>query len=226
MNIVKRHEVITTADGSRTLYLVDLDEQYHSVNGAITESKHVFLKNGLEFLSSKSRIRILEIGFGTGLNALLTAQFAIERNIDISYYAIEKYPLDSETLAQLNYDKLIGKDVEVLFHAIHTIKWEKMVEISPLFRLLKFEADFLSFIFSCNSKVDLIYFDAFGPDKQPEMWSQSVFSRLYELLAPGGAIVTYSAKGEVRRRMAIAGFTVERLPGPPGKREMLRGIKK
>jgi tRNA U34 5-methylaminomethyl-2-thiouridine-forming methyltransferase MnmC len=224
--IVKRPEVITTSDGSKTLYLIELDEQYHSINGAITESKHVFLKNGLEFSGAKHSLALLEIGFGTGLNALLTAEFAIENNIKISYYAVEKYPLKPDITNELNYGKLIGHHAEVLFDAIHRSEWEKMVEICPFFRIFKIEADLIEFLEKFNTSVDLVYFDAFGPDKQPEMWGHSVFSKLFDLLSPEGVIVTYSAKGEVRRRMASAGFIMERLPGPPGKREMLRGIKK
>lgn len=225
-NIVKRPEVITTSDGSKTLYLIELDEQYHSVNGAITESRHVFIKNGLEFSSAKQSLNLLEIGFGTGLNALLTAEYAIENKIKISYFAIEKNPLNTEIICELNYGKLLGGNAELLFDAIHSVEWGKMVEIDPFFRIFKIETDLVGFSFKFNTPFDLVYFDAFGPDKQPEMWIPSVFLNLFEILSSGGVIVTYSAKGEVRRRMASAGFAVERLPGPPGKREMLRGIKK
>lgn len=223
---MKRPEVITTSDGSKTLYLIELDEQYHSVNGAITESRHVFLKNGLEFSSVKPSLNLLEIGFGTGLNALLTAEYAIENKIKISYFTIEKYPLKPGIISELNYGKLLGNNAELYFGAIHSAEWEKMVDIHPFFRIFKIEADLLESGYKFNSTFDLVYFDAFGPDKQPEMWIPSIFLSLFEILSSGGVIVTYSAKGEIRRRMASAGFSVERLPGPPGKREMLRGIKK
>lgn len=223
---VKRPEVITTSDGSKTLYLIELDEQYHSVNGAITESRHVFLKNGLEFSGAKQSLNLLEIGFGTGLNALLTAVYAIENKIKISYFTIEKYPLIPDIISELNYGDLLGGNAEILFDAIHSSEWGKMVEIDPFFRICKIETDLVEFNFKFNTPFDLVYFDAFGPDKQPEMWNHFVFLSLFEMLSSGGVIVTYSAKGEVRRRMASAGFAVERLPGPPGKREMLRGIKK
>jgi tRNA U34 5-methylaminomethyl-2-thiouridine-forming methyltransferase MnmC len=224
--IVNRPEVITTSDGSTTLYLIELDEQYHSVNGAITESRHVFLKNGLEFSGAKPSLNLLEIGFGTGLNALLTAEYAIENKIKISYCTIEKYPLEPDVISELNFGKLLGDNATHLFDAIHSAEWGKMVEIHPYFRIFKIEADMLEFEFKFDTTFDVVYFDAFGPDKQPEMWNHSVFTSLFEILSPLGVIVTYSAKGEVRRRMTSAGFTVERLPGPPGKREMLRGIKK
>lgn len=224
--IVNRPEVITTSDGSMTLYHIELDEHYHSVNGAITESRHVFIKNGLGFSGAKHSFNLLEIGFGTGLNALLTAEYAIENKIKILYYTIEKYPLKPDVISELNYGKLLGGNGEFLFDAIHSSEWGKMVEISPWFQIFKIEADLLEFILKFNISVDLVYFDAFGPDKQPELWGHSVFLKLFELLSAGGVIVTYSAKGEVRRRMASSGFAVERLPGPPGKREMLRGIKK
>jgi len=219
-------EVIKTADGSNTLYHSGFNEQYHSLNGAITESKHVFIQNGFMALKGKDPVNILEIGFGTGLNAWLTA---IEASVSISkvkYYAIEKYPLSDVYLKELNYTRFSEVQYAGLFELIHKAHWNRIVPINPWLDLIKIEADLLSFPLSSIGNIDLVYFDAFGPDKQPEMWELPVIGKIYEVMAENGVFVTYSAKGEVRRKLGYAGFTVERLQGPPGKREMLRGIKK
>jgi tRNA U34 5-methylaminomethyl-2-thiouridine-forming methyltransferase MnmC len=224
--MIKSPEVIVTADGSKTLYMAGLDEQYHSVNGAFTESQHVFLNNGLFFHKEKVALNVLEIGFGTGLNALLTGLAALERKIYVNYFALEKYPLSSDTINELDYGGYLGGAAREMSEAIEKAIWNCLTEIHPWFRLCKSEGDLLSRDLELEMQPDVVYFDAFGPDKQPEMWIGQVFEKLYGWIAPGGVIVTYSAKGEVRRRMASAGFSMERLPGPPGKREMLRGIKK
>ncbi len=224
--MIKRPEVIVTADGSKTLYMAGLDEQYHSLNGAFTESRHVFLNNGLLFHEEKPTLNVLEIGFGTGLNALLTGLATLERKINVNYLGLEKYPLSSETVSELNYGGYLGGAATEISGAIEEAVWNRVTEIHPWFRLCKLEADLLKVGKELLMQADVVYFDAFGPEKQPEMWAGQVFEMLYGLMATGGVIVTYSAKGEVRRRMASAGFSMERLPGPPGKREMLRGIKK
>jgi tRNA U34 5-methylaminomethyl-2-thiouridine-forming methyltransferase MnmC len=225
-SMIKRPEVMVTADGSKTLYMAGMDEQYHSLNGAFTESRHVFLNNGLLFHEEKATLNVLEIGFGTGLNALLTALAALERKIDVNYHALEKYPLSSDTINELDYGGYLGGAAAEISGAIDTAVWNCVTEIHPWFRLCKSEADLLDRELELEMQADVVYFDAFGPDKQPEMWTGQVFEKIYGWMALGGVIVTYSAKGEVRRRMASAGFFMERLPGPPGKREMLRGIKK
>lgn len=212
-----------TADGSYTLYVPQLDEHYHSVKGALTESQHIFIKMGLKH-SSVSEPRILEIGLGTGLNAFLTLIAAEEMQRKIHYTGIELYPLAEETLRQLDYPRIIGKKHEEDYYAIHQAPWEKETILSPWFTLHKIEGDFTRHTF--QKGYDIIYFDAFAPEKQPEMWEQALFNTLYNVLNEGGILTTYCAKGVVRRMLQTAGFTVERLPGPPGgKREILRATK-
>ena len=211
-----------TTDGSNTLFCPELNEHYHSVNGAIQESMHVFIRNGLNFVD-KIELNVLEIGFGTGLNALLTAVNGKAKTI--CYTAIELYPLMPELAYALNYPEQIKEeDVFDLFSKLHAAPWEKKYAITSNFTLLKRKADFTTFIFS--DSYDLIYFDAFAPDKQPEMWNQYLFDRLYSVTAKGGVLTTYCAKGIVRRGLQQSGYVVNRLPGPPGKREMLQAIKK
>lgn len=217
-------ELKHTADGSSTIYLPDLNEQYHSLNGAVTESDHVFLKMGFNYHKKPNPV-LFEVGFGTGLNALLTANRARITNQSILYMAIENYPLEKALIEELDYGRFVPDKGIDLFSAIHECNWNTPVQVTPYFRLLKIKSDFTTSDWKLPLNFDIVYFDAFGPDKQPEMWSQQIFSRLYEQLLPGGILVTYSAKGEVRRRLNAAGFTTEKLPGPPGKKEMIRAIK-
>lgn len=212
-----------TADGSFTLYVPELDEHYHSVKGALTESQHIFIDMGLKH-SQATNPYILEIGLGTGLNCFLTYLTSKETGQAIHYTGIERFPLSEEVIDQLDYATLIGKGEKEIYQAIHQAAWNKEVLLSPHFSLHKIEGDFTQYSFL--EKYDLIYFDAFAPEKQPEMWEQPLFDMLYELLNPGGILTTYCAKGVVRRMLQAAGFTVERLAGPPGgKREILRATK-
>lgn len=212
-----------TADGSFTLYVPELDEHYHSVKGALTESQHIFIDIGLKH-SQATNPYILEIGLGTGLNCFLTYLTSKETGQAIHYTGIERFPLSEEVIDQLDYATLIGKGEKEIYQAIHQAAWNKEVLLSPHFSLHKIEGDFTQYSFL--GKYDLIYFDAFAPEKQPEMWEQPLFDMLYELLNPGGILTTYCAKGVVRRMLQAAGFTVERLAGPPGgKREILRATK-
>lgn len=216
-------ELERTADGSYTLYVPELDEHYHSVKGALTESQHIFIEMGLKH-SPAPEPHILEIGLGTGLNAFLTLLAAEEMQRKVHYTGIERYPLAEETLRQLDYPGIIGKKHEEDYYAIHQAPWEKETNLSPWFTLHKIEGDFTRHTF--QKGYDIIYFDAFAPEKQPEMWEQSLFNTLYNVLNEGGILTTYCAKGVVRRMLQTAGFTVERLPGPPGgKREILRATK-
>lgn len=216
-------ELERTADGSYTLYVPELDEHYHSVKGALTESQHIFIEMGLKH-SSAPEPRILEIGLGTGLNAFLTLIAAEEMQRKVHYTGIERYPLAEETLRQLDYPGIIGKKHAEDYYAIHQAPWEKETNLSPWFTLHKIEGDFTRHTF--QKGYDIIYFDAFAPEKQPEMWEQALFNTLYNVLNEGGILTTYCAKGIVRRMLQTAGFTVERLPGPPGgKREILRATK-
>ncbi|MDR1981196.1 MAG: tRNA (5-methylaminomethyl-2-thiouridine)(34)-methyltransferase MnmD [Tannerellaceae bacterium] len=213
-----------TADGSHTLYIPEMDEHYHSVNGAVQESRHVFIEAGLHQVK-KEKIRIVEIGFGTGLNALLTwVDTANERDREIEYYAVERYPLPLEVVRTLNYGGKVCPGKEELFPALHTAPWDKPVVLSDRFMLHKMQGD--SHTILLPDRIDLVYFDAFAPDKQPEMWTREIFHTLYHHMADGGILTTYCAKGSVRRMMKETGYAVERIPGPPGKREMLRATKK
>ena len=212
-----------TADGSDTLYSPEMKESYHSANGAAQESRHVFLEAGLQQIRQQN-IRIFEVGFGTGLNALLTWGFASKNHIQIDYDTIEAYPVSKAVIESLNYKELEPELPGDAFLQIHNADWgcPAMLE-EGRFNLLKIQGDFT--VFDFTKKYDLVYFDAFAPDKQPEMWEENLFLKIWNALNDEGILVTYCAKGEVRRRMQRCGFQVERIPGPPGKREMLRAVK-
>lgn len=215
-------KLIVTGDGSHTLYVPSLNEHYHSHFGALTESKHIFIESGFRYCN-KEAISVLEVGFGTGLNALLTAACAKKDNRKVHYVSIEKYPLPASLIMQLNYASLEGSEEEVLFRKIHEASWGGPVQITQWFTIHKVEMDLTTD--SPVGKFDLIYFDAFGPDKQPEMWTHDVFERIAEASRPGTVFVTYSAKGSLKRMLRELGFQVTLLPGPPGKRVMTRAIK-
>lgn len=212
-----------TADGSYTLYVPELDEHYHSVKGALTESQHIFIDMGLKHSSAPSP-RILEIGLGTGLNCFLTLLNAEEDKRHVHYTSIERFPLSMDVIQTLDYPSIIGRGHHADYLAIHQAPWEEDTNLSPWFTLHKIEGDFTNYTF--EKGYDIIYFDAFAPEKQPEMWEQSLFNSLYQILNEGGILTTYCAKGIVRRMLQSAGFIVERLAGPPGgKREILRATK-
>ncbi|MCB0400249.1 MAG: tRNA (5-methylaminomethyl-2-thiouridine)(34)-methyltransferase MnmD [Winogradskyella sp.] len=239
-----KRKIITTSDGSKTIQIEDWNEQYHSIHGAIQEANHVFIKHGLLFyledchterrsLSevevSRSAndishpINIFEIGFGTGLNAFLTFLKAKELQQPINYVGVEAYPVKTHEIQQLNYVELISEKHKDEFENMHHISWEAKHNISPIFTLEKQEKFFKDI--TDENAFDIIYFDAFGARVQPELWTEDIFAIMFKALKNNGVLVTYSAKGSVRRAMQAVGFTVERLPGPPGKREMLRATK-
>ena len=212
-----------TADGSTTIHITEWDEQYHSKHGAIQEAKHVFIKNGLSLFSDQ-KISILEIGFGTGLNSFITFLEAVKMKLIIDYVGVEAYPLTAKEVEKMNYvEQLNAKEFTDVFNKMHHQEWEIKGEISPDFSLTK-RKQFFNEI-NDENKFDLIYFDAFGARVQPELWTEEIFEKMFKSLKTGGVLVTYSAKGSVRRAMLSVGFSVEKLPGPPGKREMLRGTK-
>ena len=235
-------EIKITDDGSNTLFVPELNESYHSVHGSIQESNYIFIQNGLK-KCLKNHMKVLEIGFGTGLNAFLTLletirsehftmnfdkkadENTVQKNetLKVDYTAIEKYPVEVEKALQLNFPEMIGKGTRSWFERIHTNEWNKPVQITDNFTLTKIWADFTKTDF-CR-KFDVIYFDAFSPEKQPEMWSEKLFQKLYLCCVENASLVTYCAKGIVRRTLQSVGFQVERLPGPPGKREILRALK-
>lgn len=217
-------KIIVTEDGSHSLFIPEMGENYHSVHGAIQESVHVFINAGLKHCE-KENINILEIGFGTGLNALLTLKEALASGKMIYYTGIEKYPLEKEEYEMLNYGEILGGEMNKYFSDMHKFDWGIDVEISKKFALKKIKADLTTLIFEKEASYDLVYFDAFAPNKQPGMWNTEIYSKIFEKCNAGAVFVTYCAKGIVRRELQSVGFKVERLKGPPGKFEMLRAIK-
>ena len=214
-------ELVNTYDGSNSLKNLIINDSYHSKYGAINESKHIFINNGLKRISKK-KIRVLEIGFGTGLNALLTQLYCDKKEQNIIYHTIDNLPLKKDTYSSLNYcDQLkIDKDI---FLKIHNSLWENEIELSNFFVLKKINCDFTKKLF--NEKYDLIYFDAFSPSKQPEMWVLNNFKKLYNCLYRNGVLITYSSKGDVKRTIKEVGFNVFSVEGPTGKREITLACK-
>ncbi len=217
-----KRELRLTADGSPTLYVPELDETYHSMHGSVQEARHVFIENGLRFVASKSKqVNILEVGFGTGLNALLTALYAKEYAIHVNYVGLEAYPVEQAIWKDINYHT--DAEARSLYTKIMAHPFGETISIDLNYSLSK-EAKLIQ-DWVANETFDLIYYDAFGPKAQPEMWELAIFEKLYELLNPGGALVTYCAQGQFKRHLKSLGMKVEGLPGPPGKREMTRGVK-
>lgn len=217
--------VMQTADGSPTITIPAMGVSYHSRYGAVQESMHVFIAAGYQqFTGKPAGINMLEMGFGTGLNALLTLGQAVATGKPTYYHALELYPLQSEEYADLGYAGLAGTGAPGIdLQDLHKAAWETDVPVTPHFTLHKSRVSVLGF--SPLRQYDLVYYDAFAPGAQPELWTVDVFSRLFTMMAGGGRLVTYCSKGDVRRAMLAAGFIVEKLPGPKGKREMLRAIK-
>lgn len=219
-------KIESTADGSHTLFVPALDEHYHSVNGAKQESNHIYINAGL-LHCNKNEISVLEVGFGTGLNAYLSLLVTLQTTKVIDYTSLELYPLPMGIVEQLNYVDEADDESKRYFDRLHRCDWDTRNEITPSFALTKVITDFSKpYTSLLHGLYDVIYFDAFAPEKQPEMWTQSIFDTLYNATAAQGILTTYCAKGVVRRMLQQAGYTVKRLPGPPGKREMLRAVKK
>jgi tRNA U34 5-methylaminomethyl-2-thiouridine-forming methyltransferase MnmC len=215
-------QIRRTADSSDTLYVPALDEHYHSTYGARQESLHVFIKEG--FLQiQKSSFQVFEMGFGTGLNTVLSLIEAKKIGSRITYHSIDQFPLAIDLIKQLNHCQFVDPALQSNIEAIHTCNWDLPTQISKNFCLIKIKADVLTYNF--NNTYDLVYWDAFGPEKQPELWQTGIFRRIYESMSRDGILVTYSAKGIVGRNLEAAGFLVNRIPGPPGKREMIRARK-
>jgi len=215
-------KIITTKDGSHTVQWPEWKVTYHSTHGAIQESAHIFIQAGLHYILQQNPsqpVYIFEMGFGTGLNAFLTAIEAQKAKINIHYTTVELYPLSLDEIAALNYPELLNGDAN-LFQQLHQSKWNEAVTISDNFTLEKIDANL--FDYTTNQLFNVIYYDAFDPSTQPELWTQAVFEKLYTMLSNNGILVTYSSKSAIRRAMQAAGFVVTKLPGPPGKREIVR----
>lgn len=221
-----KREIIRTGDGSTTIHLPEWNEQYHSKHGAIMEARHVFIDSGLKKIlrENPEEISLLEIGFGTGLNALVTWQEVKNLPLKIFYTGVEAYPVSPNEVVVLNFPSELNESgAEKIFNLMHQSPWETQEYITPNFSLLKQKRFFQDI--EEKEVFNLIYFDAFGARVQPELWEEEIFNKMFSALKPGGTLVTYAAKGSVRRAMLEVGFLVERLQGPPGKREMLRGSR-
>lgn len=219
--------ILLTEDGSHTVNIPCLNVTYHSMHGAVQESRHVFLKTGLQYFIAQNKkaetINVFEIGFGTGLNALLSLQAAIQLNQKIIYQTIEAEPLLMNEVDKLNYTSFINKNLQESFLALHKYEWNEVIIVHNLFSFQKIKSGLEQF--EANQKFHVIYFDAFDPNVQPDMWTETVFRKMFGMLYENGILVTYCSKGNVRRAMQTAGFTVQKLKGPPGKREIVRAVK-
>ena len=218
-----KREIIQTHDGSTTIHIEEWDECYHSKFGAIQEAQHVFIKNGLSLFENKT-VSILEIGFGTGLNAFITFLESQKLSQTIDYVGVEAYPISPEEVLLMNYvPSLKAENESAVFEKMHECNWEEQIILRNNFLFTK-RNQFFDDIDDLE-KFDLIYFDAFGYRVQPELWSTAIFQKMHEALKPNGILVTYAARGVIKRSMVEVGFTVEKLQGPPGKREMFRARK-
>ena len=218
------HQLIQSEDGSHTIYLPELNETYHSTHGALQESRHVFIKYGLEEIAKNNKtITVFEVGFGTGLNALLTLQAAQQLGLTINYHTLEPYPLSEELVKGLNYPSFFEPELQKLFYRMHSVAFEEMIELTANFNFTKYKTTLQDF--NTALKADVVYFDAFAPNKQPEVWSYSNLQKVYSLLRLEGILVSYCARGQFKRDLKALGLQVEALPGPPGKKEMTRGRK-
>ena len=216
------NQLIITKDGSHSLFSQKHGVSYHSKYGAIQETQHVFINAGFHHKIPTPSLSILGIGFGTGLNAFMTFLESKKRDVDVNYIGVEAYPLSMETINEFNFSEIL-KEKENIFQKIHELDWEKPHVLNNHFQLTKMKMMIEDITF--KNQFDLIYFDAFGPGSQPELWEEPILQKMYEALKIDGVLTTYCAKGSVKRSLKKVGFTIEALPGPPGKREMNRGIK-
>lgn len=218
-----KREIIITNDGTTTIRIPEWNENYHSSHGAIQEAKHVFIKNGLDLFKNQSSISILEIGYGTGLNAFITF-LETHETLNVDYVGIEAYPVSMKEIGQLNYVSQLGAfQFHPIFERMHSDDWEIPQNISNNFTLTKHQQFFQEI--EDKDRFHLIYFDAFGFPTQPELWSEAIFKKMYDALLPDGVLVTYACRSVIKKAMLSVGFSVEKLPGAPGKREMLRAKK-
>lgn len=217
-------KIIKTNDGSVTIHIEDWNESYHSKHGAIQEAYHVFIKNGLDNFHGNETISILEIGFGTGLNAFISFLEHKKRNLKIDYVGVEAYPVALDEVKELNYvDELKANLYESIFALMHQSAWENEIALAADFKLFKRKQFFQDI--NDKERYNLIYFDAFGFRVQPELWDEHIFKKMYDALLPKGILVTYACRTNIKNAMLNVGFQIEKLPGAPGKREMLRAMK-
>ena len=226
-------QILTTSDGSHTLFSEQFNEIYHSTHGAIQESSYVYIKQGLEYvlasqsehLAEKCPIKVFEVGFGTGLNTLLTFIKAKQAETVVNYETIELFPVSVDTIRQINYTAQLGDEIaQPVFQKLHLAKWNQTIQITDAFILTKYNTSLSGFALTPNY-FHLIYFDAFAPDIQPEIWSGEIMKEMYKGLIHGGILVSYCSKSSFQKALKRAGFRIEKLPGPKGKREMIRAIK-
>ncbi|MDQ0475845.1 tRNA (5-methylaminomethyl-2-thiouridine)(34)-methyltransferase MnmD [Chryseobacterium sp. MDT2-18] len=220
-------EIKTTSDGSKTLYINDLNENYHSHHGALQEAQHVFIDNGLNLIKN-CNINILELGFGTGLNVLVTIDefLKTDKSHIIHYFTLEKYPINEREVNELDYGSIFHKtEMPEIYQKIHAINWNETTEILPQFFLTKYHCDFFEIKNLNLPEIDLVYFDCFGARVQPDLWEKPLFEMVANTMTPGALLTTYSSKGSVRRILEELGFNVEKKAGPPGKREMINAVK-
>ncbi len=216
-----QRKIITTKDNSKTLFIPEMDETYHYIHGALTEAIHIFIHHGVDQFKNKPNVKVFEMGFGTGLNAILTYRYSSEQNLNINYKGIEKYPISQQELEALNYSKLLDLSV-------------KETEVLNQMHSQNFKSDRFNFTLSVDdikqlplpeNEFDLIYFDAFAPNHQPDLWQPNILSKMYKSLVSGGFLITYCAQGQFKRDLKSVGFELVALPGPPGKREITKAIK-
>ncbi|WP_114789010.1 tRNA (5-methylaminomethyl-2-thiouridine)(34)-methyltransferase MnmD [Niabella yanshanensis] len=223
--MIRKYEIVETADGSHTLKLVDTDITFHSKKGAIQESLHVFIQSGFDYFARENPtekvVKIFEVGLGTGLNALLTAKAARKKNKQVVYKAVDLYPLGGDIFNLLNYPQILD-EIE-LYRAVMQTGWEQLIYVNPFFKLQKIRVGLEQYTFT--EPQHIIYFDAFAPEDQEEMWTEPICKKMFDALESRGVLVTYCSKSVVRRALVSAGFMVEKIPGPPGKREIVRAIK-
>lgn len=220
-----KQEVVSTNDGTNTIHLPDLNENYHSGHGALQEAEHVFIQNGLNQFRGRNVVRVFEMGFGTGLNAILTYRWSCENSIKCFYAGIEAFPVNSSLISALNYKAFLNADESGVYNRMHTIEWGSNIHISDEFDFFKIQMKIEEHDMG-SEQFDIIFFDAFGPRVNPELWSASIMNKMFEALSNDGMLVTYCAQGQFKRNLKSAGFEVIALPGPPGKREMTIGLKK
>jgi len=218
--------IITSEDGSHTIELIGQNEQYHSTHGAVQESNHVYIKHGLERIAeNRKQIHILEVGMGTGLNVLLTFQYALKYQLDIHYTAVEAYPLEEQIYRQLNYSHIIDDDsLASIFNRIHESQWNEEMSLNNSFRFIKIDEKIQEVPLK-DAYFNLVYHDAFNPNLEPNLWDEELFRKIYKSMTANGLLTTYSTKGIVKRALKACGFMIQKKPGPPGKREILNAVK-